>query len=66
MCSIDGITLNNVVLDIGTSGVCKDYPGLIIKHKHEEFYRLRGSVHKNKNNGKHNADNYFSVILKIH
>lgn len=64
MCAIDGITLNNVVLNIGTSGVCKDYPGLIITHKHEEFYRLRGSGHKNKNDGKHNADDYFFSDFK--
>ena len=64
MCAIDGITLNNVVLNIGNRDVFKDYPGLIITHKHEEFYRLRGSVHKYENDGKHNANDYFFSDFK--
>jgi len=60
---IDGITLKHAKLNIGTTGVFK-LDGLIITHKYEEFYRVRGSVHKNKNKGLHNADDCFLSDLK--
>ena len=61
---IDGVTLKDAVLTkLSTTGVLR-LKGLIITHKYEKFYRVRGSVHKNKNKGVHNADDYFLSDFK--
>jgi len=60
---IDGITLLHAKLNIGTTGRHK-VNGLIYTHKVDEFYQVRGSVHKNKNKGLHNADDNFLSDLK--
>lgn len=62
---IDGITLLWVVLNIGTLNTEK-IKGLYLKHIKDEFYKARGSLHKYKNNGLHNADNfYLSELINV-
>jgi len=62
---IDGVTARGVVLNIGVQGVLK-FEGLRLTHKVDEFYDLRGSTHKVKNSGLHNADDfYFSDFKKV-
>jgi len=53
---IDGFNTFNVSLnlDVGSS----IYKGLRISRNPEGGYRIRGSLHKFKNNGEHNADDY--------
>ena len=61
---IDGISLKNAVLPkLGTTGVYK-FNGLIFTHKVDEFYYVRGSLHKFNNNGLHNADDFYLSDLK--
>lgn len=66
---IDGFTLRNAVLTIGTTGILK-HNGLIFTQKVDEVhkvydnYQVRGSFHKNKNKGQHNADDYFFSDFK--
>jgi len=54
---IDGITAKDTPLNIGVQGVFK-FEGLRLTHKLDEFYDIRGSLHKVKNNGIHNADDF--------
>jgi len=60
---IDGISLKNAVLSIGTTGIEK-VNGLIFTHKVDEFYYVRGSLHKYNNKGLHNADDFYLSDLK--
>jgi len=60
---ICNVTLTDAVLNIGTTGIEK-INGLIFTHKVEKLYRVRGSFHKYKNNGLHNADDYFLSDFK--
>jgi len=59
---IDGITLLLAVLNIGTQEP-ENIKGLYLKLIRENFYKIRGSLHKYKNNGLHNADDFYMSNL---
>ena len=62
---IDGIKTNLAVLNIGTVGIYK-FKGMFCTYRQDEFYTVRGSLHKYKNEGVHNADDfYLSDIKKV-
>jgi hypothetical protein len=54
---IDGFNTFNVSLNLDVGNL--NYSGLRIKRNPEGGYSIRGSLHKFKNNGKHNADDYY-------
>jgi len=60
---IDGVTSKHVVLNIGTDKP-ETIKGLRIRPIKDNFYSLRGSFHKHKNKGLHNADDYYLSDLK--
>jgi len=62
---IDGITLLLAVLNIGTLNTEK-IKGLHFIHLRDNFYTIRGSLHKNKNNGIHNGDDFcLSELINV-
>lgn len=60
---IDNVTTRHVVLNIGTDKPEK-VKGLQIRPIKDNFYSVRGSVHKYKNKGLHNADDYYLSDFK--
>lgn len=54
---IDGVKSYQVILNIGILDAINKY-GLWITHIRDEIYTLRGSLHKFKNKGEHNADDF--------
>jgi len=60
---IDNVTTNLTVLNIGIETPEK-VKGLRIRPIRDNFYSVRGSFHKYKNEGLHNADDFFMSDLK--
>lgn len=60
---IDSITTNLTVLNIGIDKPEK-VKGLRIRPIKDNFYSIRGSLHKYANEGLHNADDYYLSDLK--
>jgi hypothetical protein len=54
---IDNVTTKPVVLNIGTDKP-ETVKGIRIRPIKDNFYSMRGSFHKHKNDGLHNADDY--------
>lgn len=54
---VDNVTTKHVVLNIGTDKP-ETVKGLRIRPIKDNFYSVRGSFHKYKNEGLHNADDY--------
>lgn len=61
---IDNVTTKPVVLNIGTDKQ-ETIKGLRIRPIKDNFYSVRGSLHKFKNEGLHNADDYTLSDFKI-
>lgn len=59
---IDGFNTFNVSLNLDVGSLT--YRGLRITRNPEGGYRIRGSLHEFKNNGEHNADDYFMSDFK--
>lgn len=62
---IDNVTSKPVVLNIGTDKP-ETVKGLRIRPIKDNFYSVNGSLHKFKNNGLHNADDYTFSDFKKH
>jgi hypothetical protein len=60
---IDGITSRLTVLNIGTDKT-ENIKGLRLKPICEDFYSVRGSLHKYINDGLHNANDFYLSDLK--
>jgi len=61
---IDNVTTKPVVLNIGTDKP-ETVKGLRIRPIKDNFYSVRGSYHKHKNDGLHNADDYTMSDFKM-